>query len=86
MTEKRIYRVTIPYREPLFDKQRDAAERTYDVDYDVVAADSEEARSKAFEEFFSDTANSDVGWDRIPDNSKVVVKLLADSGLSDNGH
>ena len=76
--EKRPFRVTIPYREPLFDQHKGRPERTYSVDYDVVAENGEEATLKAFDEFFSDSSNSDVGWDRIPDRAKVTVEELID--------
>lgn len=78
MIEKRPFRVTIPYREPLFDQHKGRPERTYSVDYDVVAENGEEATLKAFDEFFSDSSNSDVGWDRIPDRAKVTVEELID--------
>jgi hypothetical protein len=48
VTEKRSYRVSIPYREPIFDKHRGSAERTYTVDYEVDAESVEEATLKAF--------------------------------------
>jgi hypothetical protein len=80
VTEKHSYRVTIPYREPVFDKHRGLPERIYNVDYEVVAENGEEATLKAFEEFFSDSSNSEVGWDRIPDKSKVTIELLSDAG------
>ena len=78
VTEKPSYRVTIPYREPSFDKHRGSAERTYTVDYEVVADNVEAATLKAFDEFFADSANSEVGWDRIPDRTKVTVEELTD--------
>jgi hypothetical protein len=76
VTEKRSYRVSIPYRELIFDKHRGSAERTYTIDYEVVAENVEAATLKAFDEFLADSANSEVGWDRIPDRTKVTVEEL----------
>ena len=78
VTGKHSCRVTIPYREPVFDKHRGSAERTYSIDYEVVAENVEAATLKAFDEFFSDSANAEVGWDRIPDRTEVTVEDLSD--------
>lgn len=78
MSEKCLYKVTIPYREPVFEKYRGLPKRIYTIDYEVAAKNKKEAISKALGLFSEYKYRSTVSWDPVPYESKITVEFLRD--------
>lgn len=61
---KKVFLVTIHYREPTYEKKMGRGPKSYKWTFSIKAQDEETAKSKAVAEFKQTTALSWVGWGR----------------------
>ena len=59
-----LYKIRIDYREPTYELYSGRSKPTYHWVYNIDAANADEAKEKAVDEFREVTANSQVGWHR----------------------
>jgi len=73
----RKYRVTIPYREPVYELYRGRPrKRPYLAKYEVDAENKEKAVERALNWFRFEASQSNVGWARFPNYKDIKVELL----------
>ncbi len=83
---KHLYKVTIPYREPVYELHRGSPlKQPYLATYEVEAEDKKEAVDKALSSFRSEALASGVAWHREPDYENIVVDCLLEEAEVANG-
>ncbi len=77
MPTKYLYRVIVPYREPVYEVHRGRRrKKPYLATYEIEASTREEAVAIAIHRTEGRSSDSNVGWSRVPIPKGIKVELL----------